>query len=364
MKNALLLFISAGTLAVGVPAVFAQDAAAEPAKTAAPAPVVTWSDAEIEALAKAMTGSWKGTAPGAAAAGDATEVVVSIAPVALKEVPDALYMEVAFADSLNRPFRQVILQAHRIKGDLRLKTLEFRRKRGTMESVYGLWAAPDAFPNIGLADLVATLDTAVSKESAGWSGKTLHPYPTSRDGATEMTSAFSLSGDRFETNDQGFDAAGKLVWGSAKGESAVFEKFEAPVKVRRFDGGVVSIEFPAKLEGATVKDGEFVSVHYVGYLEDGRMFDASYERGSPMRYPHGTPFISGWSLAMTDVQKGMLRRLVIPGPMAYGDAGNPRAKIPGNATLFFDIEVVNIEPPPAPPQPVAPPTQPEEKKAE
>ncbi|RUP50257.1 hypothetical protein BC936DRAFT_139834, partial [Jimgerdemannia flammicorona] len=58
----------------------------------------------------------------------------------------------------------------------------------------------------------------------------------------------------------------------------------------------------------------------------------------------GTHEIRGWNLGLKDMCIGEERKLTIPAPLAYGEIGNPEAKIPGNATLIFEIELMNIDP--------------------
>jgi len=338
---------------------------APPAPPPPPAPVVkpapVWSDPEMEKVAQSLTGSWKSNAPiptdGAADA--TTDVVMSIVPVVLADVPNALYSEVAHTDALNRPYRQAIWQLHRAGGKVRLKTYELRRRNGRMESLYGMWLAPELFPELKMGDLVATLDIVLNPSAGGFTGTTLHPYPTATGGALEMTSDISVAGDTLKTADRGLGADGKIVWGPAKGKEFAFTKFEPSVKVTRLEGGVVVIDYSTKFEGEVAKAGEMMTVDYAGFTEDGNMFDSSFERGQPFKYSVGQPLIEGWNRAMANAQKGMVRRLVIPGPLAYGERGNPRAKIAPNATLIFDITVHSIEPPPPPPEPVAPPAPPQ-----
>lgn len=97
------------------------------------------------------------------------------------------------------------------------------------------------------------------------------------------------------------------------------------------------------------EDGQVVSVHYTGWLEDGSSFDSSLERGQPFSFPLGQQMvIPGWDEGIALLEVGDKARLIIPSELAYGEAGRPG--IPPNATLIFDVELMDIAagPPEAP----------------
>lgn len=94
--------------------------------------------------------------------------------------------------------------------------------------------------------------------------------------------------------------------------------------------------------GASVKDGDKVTVHYVGTLQDGTRFDSSYDRGEPFFFTVGKgSVIQGWEKGLVGMKVGGQRILVIPGDMAYGN--RQVGVIPANATLVFAIELLKIE---------------------
>jgi peptidylprolyl isomerase len=96
--------------------------------------------------------------------------------------------------------------------------------------------------------------------------------------------------------------------------------------------------------------GQVVSVHYTGWLEDGTQFDSSVERGQPFSFPLGQQMvIPGWDEGIALLKVGDKARLIIPSELAYGEAGGGTV-IPPNATLVFDVELVDIAegPPEAP----------------
>lgn len=94
--------------------------------------------------------------------------------------------------------------------------------------------------------------------------------------------------------------------------------------------------------GETVKEGDTVSVHYVGTLQNGQEFDNSKKRGQAFDFKvGGGQVIEGWEKGVVGMQVGGQRILVIPPDMAYGSQGI--GPIPGNATLVFSIELLEIK---------------------
>ena len=90
--------------------------------------------------------------------------------------------------------------------------------------------------------------------------------------------------------------------------------------------------------------GTTVSVHYEGWLPDGTKFDSSRDRNDAFVFQLGAGFvIQGWDEGVAGMRVGGIRKLVIPPNLAYGAAGAPPA-IPGNATLVFDIELLDVTP--------------------
>jgi FKBP-type peptidyl-prolyl cis-trans isomerase len=86
-----------------------------------------------------------------------------------------------------------------------------------------------------------------------------------------------------------------------------------------------------------------ISVHYTGTLSDGSTFDSSVTRGKPFNFGIGKgQVIKGWEEGMLGMREGGIRRLIIPPELAYGERG-AGGKIPPNATLTFEIELLAIE---------------------
>jgi FKBP-type peptidyl-prolyl cis-trans isomerase len=93
---------------------------------------------------------------------------------------------------------------------------------------------------------------------------------------------------------------------------------------------------------AAVAVGDVVSVHYIGTLQNGQEFDNSHKRGQPFEFKvGGGQVIKGWDEGLVGMKVGGQRVLVIPPEMAYGENGI--GPIPGNATLVFAIELMEIK---------------------
>ena len=94
--------------------------------------------------------------------------------------------------------------------------------------------------------------------------------------------------------------------------------------------------------GEIAENGMSVSVHYTGKLEDGTEFDSSIPRGKPFTFTLGAgQVIKGWDIGVEGMKIGEKRRLVIPPHLGYGARGAGGA-IPPNATLIFDVELLEV----------------------
>ncbi|HLK59158.1 MAG TPA: FKBP-type peptidyl-prolyl cis-trans isomerase [Chthonomonadaceae bacterium] len=101
--------------------------------------------------------------------------------------------------------------------------------------------------------------------------------------------------------------------------------------------------------GASPKQGQTVTVHYIGRLSNGTVFDASSQHIDP-EHPNGQPYsfqigvgtvIPGWDEGIMTMRVGGKRKLIIPAKLGYGETGF--GAIPPNATLIFKVELLSVK---------------------
>ena len=96
------------------------------------------------------------------------------------------------------------------------------------------------------------------------------------------------------------------------------------------------------------RNGDMCSMHYVGTLESGAKFDSSYDRSEPFKFQIGVgQVIKGWEEGVLGMCVGEKRKLIVPPALGYGDQGAGDI-IPGGATLYFEVELVDTEEGPTP----------------
>ena len=108
-------------------------------------------------------------------------------------------------------------------------------------------------------------------------------------------------------------------------------------------------------DGDSPQPGDMVEVHYTGRFTDGNVFDSSYDRDKPLRFKTSSgQVIPGWDEAIMLLKVGDTAKLIIPPELAYGEAGVGE-DIPPNSTLYFEVELLDVQPPDnTPPVSVAP----------
>ena len=96
-------------------------------------------------------------------------------------------------------------------------------------------------------------------------------------------------------------------------------------------------------EGAEAVSGNSVVVHYTGWLDDGKKFDSSVDRGRPFEFQVGTgQVIKGWDEGVATMKVGGKRKLLIPPDLGYGARG-AGGVIPPNARLTFEVELLGVK---------------------
>jgi FKBP-type peptidyl-prolyl cis-trans isomerase len=94
--------------------------------------------------------------------------------------------------------------------------------------------------------------------------------------------------------------------------------------------------------GEVAVAGKTANVHYTGWLENGKKFDSSVDRGQPFSFPLGAGrVIKGWDEGVQGMKVGGKRKLTIPSDLGYGSRG-AGGVIPPNATLIFDVELLGV----------------------
>jgi len=94
-------------------------------------------------------------------------------------------------------------------------------------------------------------------------------------------------------------------------------------------------------DGASPTVDDFVTVHYRGRFVGGEVFDSSIERGEPATFPAGR-LIPGFTEALTLMKVGDTWEVTIPAELGYGENGAGGGAIPGNSTLIFDLELIDV----------------------
>ena len=103
----------------------------------------------------------------------------------------------------------------------------------------------------------------------------------------------------------------------------------------------LKIEILKEGTGVAAKNGDVVSVHYTGTLENGTKFDSSLDKNEPFSFTLGAgEVIKGWDLGILGMKVGEERMLTIPPDLGYGDSGI--GPIPPKATLIFEVELLAV----------------------
>lgn len=132
-----------------------------------------------------------------------------------------------------------------------------------------------------------------------------------------------------------------------EGKKFLAENKKRPGVIELADG--LQYEVVRKGTGPTPTDTSVVKVNYTGYLLSGKKFDASADHGGPATFPLNR-VIKGWTEGVKLMPVGSSYKFYIPSELAYGDRG-AGSDIPGGATLIFEVDLLDIVQPAAPPAP-------------
>ncbi len=127
----------------------------------------------------------------------------------------------------------------------------------------------------------------------------------------------------------------------AKGKKFIADYLKNNKQAKQTTSGLV-YEIIKAGTGKTPKATDTVEVHYHGTLTNGDVFDSSVVRKQKIKFPLNR-VIKGWTEGLQLLKEGGKIKLIIPSKLAYGNAGSP-PKIPGGATLIFEVELFKVNP--------------------
>lgn len=128
---------------------------------------------------------------------------------------------------------------------------------------------------------------------------------------------------------------------SAVAFARALRKFSSDLAEAKETGSGLRILDLVEGGGEISQAGQKVRVHYTGWLLDGKKFDSSLDRGQPFQFTFGrSQVIPGWEEGISSMKVGGKRKLVIPPKLGYGASG--AGSIPPNATLVFEVELLEI----------------------
>ncbi len=139
----------------------------------------------------------------------------------------------------------------------------------------------------------------------------------------------------------------KLIGMITGSEEAVREgvQIDKPIPVESYQKTDMGLEYSdLKVgSGTAAAKGSQATVHYTGWLTSGKRFDSSAVKNKPFTFTIGArKVIKGWDEGVQGMKVGGVRQLKAPPGLAYGSMGHP-PRIPKNATLIFEIELLAVE---------------------
>jgi FKBP-type peptidyl-prolyl cis-trans isomerase len=123
--------------------------------------------------------------------------------------------------------------------------------------------------------------------------------------------------------------------------STAFQQMPADTEIVSLPSGLKYSVLKKGDGSITATKGDVVRMHYTGWLTDGTVFDSSVTRGEPFVFELGRgEVIKGWDEGVALMGKGDKLKLTIPSELGYG--ARATGKIPANATLVFEVELLDV----------------------
>ena len=136
-----------------------------------------------------------------------------------------------------------------------------------------------------------------------------------------------------------------LVWSHIKksaGSPQISRVSARPIATQRDAKTGLQSDILKEGSGPGAKDGDKLTVDYIAWLTTGEKVDSSHERGKTLSFKLGYgKVIDGWDKALKGAKQGEKRKITVPSELAYGSKG--QNKVPPNATIIFEVEVLKIE---------------------
>ena len=114
----------------------------------------------------------------------------------------------------------------------------------------------------------------------------------------------------------------------------------------RSESGLITRDLVVPEQGELVENGDLVAIHYEMWISGGALVESSQDRGGPVRFEVGAGQVPpGLDEGILGMRRFGRRRIVVPSALGFGPEGRP-ADIPADATLIFDVELMEHEPRP------------------
>jgi peptidylprolyl isomerase len=194
---------------------------------------------------------------------------------------------------------------------------------------------PKALVIIVAALALAACDNAKNDQNASASASpttTVNVAAASGAAATDTTSTNSTTTTTTTTTN------------GASAAPAGTTSISTDAKVTTKDGLKYTVLTQGAANAKVAKSGDQVSVHYTGWLPNGKKFDSSRDHNQPFQFALGAgQVIKGWDEGVAGMKVGEKRKLVIPAELGYGERGAGNGDIPPNSTLIFEVELLDIK---------------------